>query len=124
VEPVGPLPSFNVLLLKPEFGVPTPWAYQQWRDSREWPGVDYAPQRLGDQIFENDLERPVFEKHLFLARMKSWLRDQPEVAAALLSGSGSTMFAVLREAAAGETLAARARAELDPALWTAFAMTR
>ena len=33
-----------LLLLKPDFGVPTPWAYQQWRDSRELPGVDYAPQ--------------------------------------------------------------------------------
>ena len=34
-EPVEPLPALSLLLLKPEFGVPTPWAYQQWRDSRE-----------------------------------------------------------------------------------------
>ena len=98
--------------------MPTPWAYRQWRESRELPGVDYAPQQVGELTLQNDLERPVFEKHLFLARMKGWLREQPEVAAALLSGSGSTMFAVMREAAAGEALADRARAELDPALWT------
>ena len=42
VEPVGSLPELSLLLLKPDFGVPTPWAYQQWRDSRELPGVDYA----------------------------------------------------------------------------------
>ncbi len=49
--------------------------------------------------------------------MKGWLRAQPEVEAALMSGSGSTMFAVLRDGAAGDALAARARAELDPELW-------
>ncbi len=124
VEPVEPLPPLALLLLKPEFGVPTPWAYRQWLDSRELPGIDYGPQQVGDIIFQNDLERPVFEKHLFLARMKGWLREQPEVAAALLSGSGSTMFAVLREAAEAEALAHRARAELDPKLWTAVAKVR
>jgi 4-diphosphocytidyl-2-C-methyl-D-erythritol kinase len=107
----------SLLLLKPEFGVPTPWAYSRWRDSRELPGVDYAPQKIGELVFANDLERPVFEKHLFLARMKGWLGAQPEVAAALLSGSGSTMFAVLRAPNDAEMLAARAQAELDPRLW-------
>ncbi|MGH8094424.1 MAG: 4-(cytidine 5'-diphospho)-2-C-methyl-D-erythritol kinase [Chthoniobacterales bacterium] len=121
VEPVGTLPKLSLLLLKPEFGVPTPWAYGQWRESRELPEVDYAPQRVEELLLENDLERPVFEKHLFLAQMKGWLREQPEVLAALLSGSGSTMFAVLREASAAEALATRARAELDPALWTCAA---
>ena len=124
VEPVGSLPDLSLLLLKPDFGVPTPWAYQQWRDSRELPGVDYAAQKVGDLIFENDLERPVFEKHLFLARVKGWLREQPEVVAALLSGSGSTMFAVLREATAADALAERARAELDQELWSAAATIR
>lgn len=121
VEPVEPLPPLSLLLLKPEFGVPTPWAYRQWLESRELPGVDYAPQQAGNMILQNDLERPVFEKHIFLARLKGWLREQPEVAAALLSGSGSTMFAVLREGAPGNPLAARARDELDPALWSCLA---
>ncbi len=122
VEPVAQLPRLSLLLLKPEFGVPTPWAYRQWRDARELPGVDYAPQRVGELIFENDLERPVFEKHLFLARMKTWLREQPEVEAALMSGSGSTMFTILRETGGAEPLAARAREELDPQLWTCAAV--
>ena len=118
VEPVANLRRLPLLLFKPDFGVPTPWAYEQWHESRELPGVSYAAQVIGQQRFSNDLERPVFEKYVFLARMKEWLRPQPEVAAALLSGSGSTVFAVLRDSAAAKKLAERARGELDPALWT------
>ncbi len=125
VEPVAdPLPPLPLLLLKPEFGVPTPWAYRQWQDSRELPGIDYGSQSLGGLVFVNDLERPVFEKYLFLARIKEWLRAQPEVAVALMSGSGSTMFAVLRGADSADALAQRARAELDSALWTCAAAIR
>ena len=120
-DPVEALPGLPLLLLKPEFGVPTPWAYKQWRDSREIPGIDYSPQQISNLTVENDLERPVFEKHIFLARMKVWLLEQPEVAAALLSGSGSTMFAVLSHSGGAEALAHRARAELDPLLWTCAA---
>ena len=123
VEPVASLPRLSLLLLKPEFGVATPWAYQQWRDARELPGVDYTAQAVGELTLLNELERPVFEKHLFLARMKVWLREQPEVAAALLSGSGSTLFAVLRDATRADLLAGRARTELDPLLWTCAAQT-
>lgn len=118
VEPVAAMPKLTLLLLKPEFGVPTPWAYQRWSESRELPGIDYAPQTAGEMVFRNDLERPVFEKYIFLGHMKHWLRVQPEVSAALLSGSGSTVFAVLREAAAARDLAERARRDLDPLLWT------
>ena len=116
VEPVTFDANFRLLLLKPEFGVPTPWAYGRWKDSRELPGVDYLPQEFDGIRFVNDLERPVFEKFVFLARLKTWLRQQPEVVVALMSGSGSTMFAVLRDGA--ESLADRARAEMDPKLWT------
>ena len=124
MEPVEALPRLSLLLLKPQFGVPTPWAYQQWRDSHALPGIDYGPQKIGNLVLENDLERPVFEKHLFLAGMKGWLREQPEVAAALLSGSGSTVFAVLRDGAGTEGLTERARLELDPELWIVSVATR
>ena len=118
VTPV-PLPdNLRLLLLKPSFGVPTPWAYGKWKDSRELPGIDYSPQEIDGVRLVNDLERPVFEKFVFLAQLKSWLRKQPEVAAALMSGSGSTMFAILRGDAASEPLAARARSEIDPTLWS------
>jgi 4-diphosphocytidyl-2-C-methyl-D-erythritol kinase len=69
------------------------------------------------------LERPVFEKFVFLAQMKTWLLKQPEVGAALLSGSGSTVFAVVRPNVDVDLVAKRARAELDPRLWTFAAET-
>jgi 4-diphosphocytidyl-2-C-methyl-D-erythritol kinase len=116
-----PLP---LLLLKPEFGVPTQWAYSRWTDSREIPGVSYAAQQFAQQSFVNDLERPVFEKFVFLAQLKMWLLEQVEVGAALMSGSGATVFAVLRSTANADLLAKRAKADLDPQLWTCACKTR
>ena len=118
VSPTRLREQLSVLLLKPEFGVPTQWAYSRWRDSREIPGVSYGAQEFAEQTFMNDLERPVFEKFVFLAQLKMWLLKQPEVGAALMSGSGSTVFAVLRSNADADLLAKRAKAELDPELWT------
>ena len=87
-EPIAFPHELPLLLLKPPLGVPTPWAYQHWRDSREVPGVSYAAQNFTWGSLVNDLERPVFEKYLFLAELKTWLLEQvPEVAGALMSGS-------------------------------------
>jgi 4-diphosphocytidyl-2-C-methyl-D-erythritol kinase len=110
-------------MMKPSFGVPTPWAYQHWRDSLEIPGVNYAPQTLGGITLVNDLERPVFEKFIQLAEMKRWLLAQPETAAALMSGSGSTMFAVLRDQSVGPALEERAREQFGPHTWLAQSRT-
>jgi 4-diphosphocytidyl-2-C-methyl-D-erythritol kinase len=123
VEPAVLPASLNLLLVKPEFGVPTSWAYQRWKNSRELPGATYAAQDFAGVRFVNDLERPVFEKFVFLGYLKTWLRLQPEVGAALLSGSGSTVFAVLRDGADGEKLATRVRDELDATLWTCLCET-
>ena len=117
IEPVPALPALRVLLLKPNFGVATPDAYKRWKDSRELPGIAYDPQLFPWGELVNDLERPVFEKHLFLAEVKAWLMAREGVAGALMSGSGSTMFAVLEDAAKADEIIAAARAELDPTLW-------
>lgn len=119
-----PLTSpIRLLLLKPAFGVPTPWAYRRWSQSRELPGINYDAQKFAGVEFVNDLERPVFEKYVFLAQAKSWLLAQPEVGAALMSGSGSTVLAALREGADANSLGKRAKAELDPELWTCVCET-
>jgi 4-diphosphocytidyl-2-C-methyl-D-erythritol kinase len=123
VSPIRLPERSSLLLLKPAFGVPTRWAYSRWRDSREIPGVSYASQTFDGQTFVNDLERPVFEKFVFLAELKMWLLNQPEVGAALMSGSGSTVFAVLRDRADANHLARRAKVELDPELWTCVCET-
>lgn len=114
----------SILLLKPSFGVSTPSAYSRWKQSRDIPGVNYTAQEFDGLTYINDLERPVFEKFVFLAEMKRWLLKQPEVGAGLMSGSGSTMFAMLRDPAAAESLGKRAKSELDPELWTCACETR
>src|SRR6266513_3352444 len=73
VSPTRLREQLSLLLLKPEFGVPTQWAYSRWRDSREIPWVAYAFQAFDGQTFVNDLERPVFEKFVFLTQLKMWL---------------------------------------------------
>jgi 4-diphosphocytidyl-2-C-methyl-D-erythritol kinase len=125
-EVVGPTrlrEQLSILLLKPGFGVPTQWAYSRWRNSCEILGVSYISQAFDGQAFVNDLERPVFEKFLFLAQLKMWLLKQPEVGTALMSGSGSTLFAVIRDDADGHLLANRAKGELDSELWTCVCET-
>jgi 4-diphosphocytidyl-2-C-methyl-D-erythritol kinase len=124
VTPLRLKDKLSVLLLKPQFGVSTAWAYTRWRGSFEIPGVSYAVQEFAGQSLLNDLERPVFEKFIFLAQLKIWLLEQAEVGAALMSGSGSTMFAVLRADADAALLAKRAKAELDPEFWTCACKTR
>jgi 4-diphosphocytidyl-2-C-methyl-D-erythritol kinase len=124
VSPTRLREHLPILLLKPDFSVATQWAYSRWRDSREIPVIRYAAQEFTGQTFVNDLERPVFEKFIFLAHLKMWLLKRPEVGAALMSGSGSTVFAVLRDRAASDHLARRAKAELDPELWTCACDTR
>ncbi|MDD5350961.1 MAG: 4-(cytidine 5'-diphospho)-2-C-methyl-D-erythritol kinase [Chthoniobacteraceae bacterium] len=123
IEPL-PFPTpLPLLLVKPPFGVPTPWAYSRWRDSHEIPGVPYAPQRFPWGTLVNGLERPVFEKYLFLAVLKRWLLQQPEAAGALMSGSGSTCFAVLRNETGGPALEARAKEQFGD-VWTCLCRTR
>lgn len=119
VTPVSWPHKLDALLLKPSFGVSTPAAYREWTDSKEVKEISYSPQSMSWGEFFNDLERPVFQKHRFLAEVKMWLLDQPEVDAALMSGSGSTMIAILKSGE-GEELKQRALAELDPTLWVEF----
>lgn len=102
-EIVVPVPDFSstsrVLLVKLPFGIPTPWAYRQWKDSLEVPGLPYAAQESPWGLLVNDLERPVFEKYQVLGHLKATLLATPGVTAALMSGSGSTVFALLEDSA-------------------------
>ena len=123
VAPTKMPEALSLLLLKPDFTVPTAWAYSRWQDSQEIPGVTYAAQEFLGQTFVNDLERPVFEKFVFLAQLKMWLLRQPEVGAALMSGSGSTIFALLHPGVDVDLVAKRAGDQLDHELWTFQAHT-
>ena len=107
VEPFDFEWKLPMLVVQPPFEISAAQAYQNWQDSSEGPGVCHVPQHGPWGELVNDLERPVFEKFLVLARMKNWLLDQGGVHAALLSGSGSCMIAVLARNDNGERLGAR-----------------
>ncbi len=116
-DPV-PIPSCPILLLKPPFGIPTPWAYAQWSGMQDKP----APPEIQDlgwvKIF-NSFEAPVFKKFLLLPVLKDWLLKQAGVAAAGMSGSGSTIFALLKDGRHGPQIEKDARSLFGETLWTA-----
>ena len=123
VTPVEFPHQLHLVLIKPPFGIPTPWAYQRWSTSQPLLGVRYEAQSTswGDMV--NDLERPVFQKHYFLAALKAWLLAQTETVAALMSGSGSTMFAITSDNASAHQLAARARDYCGDTCWVEVTKT-
>ena len=118
VEAAGIEWSQPVALFKPIFSVSTEQAYKRWKFSREHKEVSYQPQEVDGVKLMNDLERPVFEKHLFLAILKRKLLAHDAVKAALMTGSGSTLFAVLEEGTDGKAFAEEIRLATDPSLWT------
>jgi 4-diphosphocytidyl-2-C-methyl-D-erythritol kinase len=104
-------------LFKPGFAISTAGAYGAYAQ------LDSAHQR-GQEVdtewgkLRNDLEPAVLPKYLFLALLKDWLKQQPETLFALMSGSGSTIFAIVRTKAEGEILQTRFRTEFGDQTWS------
>lgn len=119
-----PLPCpLDLLLIKPPFAIETAWAYRQWDTDLTVPSRWTAPQlHHGIEIF-NDLERPVFAKYLILAALKAWLLEHSLVAAAAMSGSGSCLFAILRDPRGADQLASETKTEFGDTFWTATCRT-
>ena len=105
LEPFDSLAGHSVLLIHPGFGVSTAWAYAQLAKSPEL--LNGAPGRARSLIerlrnedlqtaasgFYNSLESPVLRKYPVLAEYQQFLRAR-FAAAVLMSGSGSSTFAV------------------------------
>ncbi len=106
-----------LFLMKPDFGVSTPCAYKALASSQELPEFTYAPQVVDGVELFNDLERPVFEKFPILGIMKQWLLAQDGVRAALMSGSGSSVFALTETLEQAEALTAAAKAQFGESLF-------
>jgi 4-diphosphocytidyl-2-C-methyl-D-erythritol kinase len=106
VTPVAWKEALFGILFYPGFSVSTAWAYQAF-DACPKRGAPGARFFFGE--LRNDLEEPVFQKFLWLPAAKAWLLEQPEVQGALMSGSGSSLFALLREPGAAASLLKRWR---------------
>jgi len=121
LEDAPAIPERRILLIKPPFPVPTGWAYKRYAEIKQSGTklpVD-AVQHLGTIELINDLEPPVFAKYLLLPAMKEWLLEQSAVESAFMTGSGSTMVAVIKPAA-GDDIAAlkqEIKAEFGETMW-------
>jgi 4-diphosphocytidyl-2-C-methyl-D-erythritol kinase len=107
-----------VCLFKPGFGISTAGVYRAYAqlelDRKHGKEVETPWGKL-----RNDLEQVVLPKYIFLGLIKDWLNQQPENVFALMSGSGSTMFAIVRGQSDGGTLQGRFRAEFGEQTWSA-----
>jgi 4-diphosphocytidyl-2-C-methyl-D-erythritol kinase len=114
VEPLTLGEPLQGLLVHPGFGVPTPWAYRTYAQNPHpgGPGRTFA-----DFTLRNDLEPPAFGKYPWLPTVKHWFRHQPEVLDALMSGSGSSVFALTGSLGAAEALRPRFLAEFGETLF-------
>jgi 4-diphosphocytidyl-2-C-methyl-D-erythritol kinase len=122
LEDAAALPGRTLLLIKPPFPVPTVWAYKRYADMKasEAGMSSQESQWLGDIEITNDLEAPVFGKYLLLPVMKEWLCQQPGVESAFMTGSGSTMVAVLKQGTSHPALTeleGEIRAEFGDTIW-------
>jgi 4-diphosphocytidyl-2-C-methyl-D-erythritol kinase len=128
IEPVGPiqiLQGKGLLLAHPGFGVSTPWAYQALanhseRYSQPGQGMDLIQKlQTGDwKSMQNNLEPGVFGKHTVLPVIKGFFKKHGAIGA-LMSGSGSTMFAITEDRPAAETLRAKYHDHFGQAGWSA-----
>jgi 4-diphosphocytidyl-2-C-methyl-D-erythritol kinase len=133
IQPLGAFPALSgaaFLLIHPGFGVATAWAYQRLaRFPAALNGQPGRAQRLISLLqatdlraagaeFYNSLEAPVLEKYPLLALFQEFLRENG-AAAALMSGSGSTTFAVVGSLDAASALVEKFKAKFGAANWIA-----
>lgn len=81
-----------ILLVNPRAAVSTPAVFQGWDQRDRGPLVGWKNGR-------NDLEPAAITLAPEIAEVLAWLRQQPEVALARMSGSGATCFALLSKEA-------------------------
>jgi 4-diphosphocytidyl-2-C-methyl-D-erythritol kinase len=133
IQPLEPFPCLReatFLLIHPGFGIATAWAYQQL--SRFPQALNGRPGRAKTLIsllqsaaleaagfeFYNSLEAPALEKFPILGLFQEFLRAN-SAAATLMSGSGSTTFAISRSEREAQELAEKFRSKFGHKNWVA-----
>ena len=135
-EKVEPLENFPALrgkaffLIHPGFGIATPWAYQnlarfpaalngeKGRAQKLISLLQTSGLKMAAREFYNSLEAPVLDKFPVLSLYQEFLREHGALAA-LMSGSGSTTFAIAENLAAAESLAEKFKSRFGENCWTA-----
>ena len=118
------------LLIHPGFGISTPWSYQNLarfpealngkagRADKLVSLLQAGDLRAASAEFYNSLEAPAFDKFPVLALYKNFLRENGALVS-LMSGSGSTTFAIAENLAAAENLAEKFKSQFGDNGWTA-----
>ena len=135
-EKVETLDSFPALrgkaffLVHPGFGISTPWSYQ---NLARFPGAlngkagrarELVAKLRGNDLLAaaddiyNSLEAPAFDKFPVLSLYKEFLRENG-AQVSLMSGSGSTTFAITENLAAAERLAEKFKGQFGDQGWMA-----
>jgi len=135
-EQIRPLDFFPALrgkaflLIHPGFGIATAWAYQnlarfpaalngrQGRAEKLVSLLRAGDWRAAGGEFYNSLEAPALEKYPVLALFQEFLRTNGALAT-LMSGSGSTTFAIVENIAVGEALGEKFKSRFGANCWTA-----
>lgn len=132
LEPFPALKGRAFLLAHPGFGIATPWSYQNLaRFPQAQNGVPGRAEKLVKMLqandwaasadgFYNSLEAPAFDKFPVLELYQEFLRENGALAA-LMSGSGSTTFAIAENLAAAENLAEKFKSRFGGHGWIATA---
>ena len=119
-----------ILLVHPGFGISTPWSYQNLaRFPAALNGQKGRAQKLISRLqsgdlrsaageFYNSLEAPAFDKFPVLRLYQEFFREHGALAS-LMSGSGSTTFAITENLPAVETLAEKFKAQFGANGWLA-----
>ena len=131
IQPLAPFPALHgaaLLLIHPGFGISTAWAYQQLarfpdalqgRLGRAQELVELlqtADLATASAAFYNSLEAPALGKFPLLALVQEFLCAYGALAT-LMSGSGSTTFAIAPEETEARRLETRVQAKFGPC-WT------
>ncbi|MCX7988003.1 MAG: 4-(cytidine 5'-diphospho)-2-C-methyl-D-erythritol kinase [Thermodesulfovibrio sp.] len=108
IKPLRIEKSYNLLLIKPHFGISTGWAYEslniksQLTENYEkinnniWQLYDLLCKGAVDNIYLwNDLEKPVIRRFNEIDRLKKRLLNAG-AKVSLMSGSGSTVFGLFK----------------------------
>lgn len=132
-EKIQPLKNFPalanraILLIHPGFGISTPWAYKNLaRFPKDLNGRKGRAQNLISLLqtndltgaaagFYNSLEAPAFEKFPILMLYKEFLAANGAVA--LMSGSGSTTFAICENTAAAQSIGETFKSKFGSNCW-------
>jgi 4-diphosphocytidyl-2-C-methyl-D-erythritol kinase len=133
IEPVDFFPAMKgaaILLVHPGFGISTPWAYQNLarfpsalngtpgRAQKLIALLQTADLRTAGAEFYNSLEAPALEKYPLLSLFQEFFRENG-AAATLMSGSGSTTFALAQSLIEAEKLAEKFKAKFGDTYWVA-----